>query len=139
MIDSVRRRSVTIALIVFVSACGPSREQDEAQKTLELIDSLRNSAPRDDATRLSVARSLAKLDVHDPAAVRARDACSKAYESLALGNQASALAMQKMSAQAVGEATQALGEAQSRIDESKKTMPECSEATGALRAMAPRR
>ena len=133
----MRRRVAALclaaALAVGASGCGPSHEEDEAKRVLELIDTLRGSSPRDDDTRLAVATALGKLAVTSPAAVRARDACAKAYGELAQANQASAQAMEKMAADQKADAARVLVDAESHLDTSKATMPECSDATAALR------
>jgi hypothetical protein len=130
-----------VAFAVFVAACGPNQDDLDRLAVAKAIDDVRNAPPEDHAARAKLASALAALDVHAPDAVRARDACSKAYGALAESMRLTAVASAGLDPKSSADPTatlQALSDADAKGKESETAMSECADASAAIRTPAKR-
>ena len=116
-------------------ACGPSAEALERGRIVAAIEALRNAPAKDHSRRIGLADQLSHEAANTPEAIRARDACAKAYRLLAESNLAEAAAEKAIGTAEPGQAARglaALDEAQKKLDASRSEMSTCSEANTAL-------
>lgn len=126
---------VVFVLALALGACGPSQEKIEAERVLHAINKLRDSPSEHLAGREALVTELERTPAASPPAVKARDACARAYRLLVEGKKlservAKQLADPKTMTLEVG---RDLAGAEAKIAESAEAMPACETAVADLR------
>jgi hypothetical protein len=134
----VRANLAVLLAAVATSACGPSAETLEAQRVLRAIDVLRDAPTEPLSAREPLVADLERQEAKAPAALRARDACVKAYRLLLEGKTLHAGVEKQLSTPggASLDTLRDLAAAETKIKESSEVMPECSRAAADLRLRA---
>lgn len=128
--------SIVLSSLAFgVLGCGPSAEAEEARRVLRSIDALRDAPTEPLSAREPLLTDLERQEAKGPIAVRARDACAKAYRSLIEGKtlQEKVEKALKTPGGSGVETLRDLMAAEEKIKESAQVMPDCDKASGELR------
>lgn len=130
------RGAAALLPLCLLAACGPSAEEREAAAVVRAADVLRD-APAEAAAeqRRALLADLERAPAASPPAVRARDACARAYRLLLEGKD---LEARVRAALADGGTPGAgvlleLTAAEAKIEESAAAMPDCEAALSDLR------
>lgn len=129
------KRALALALVSFLSACGPSEERLSELRLHQEISRLRESRS-DRLTQLVVVKN---TPAHTPEGRAAKDACLRAYTDLEDAEDAlrTAEAMVKaLGKHAPHTTVDQLTAAEAKLARAKAAMPACDEAAARLAAVA---
>jgi hypothetical protein len=117
------------------SGCGPSQEKIEANRVLTAIDRVRDAPVEPPSAREAPLTELERVQASSPPAVKARDACAKAFRLLVDGKKLSdRVAKQLADPRTLTlQVAQELADAEAKIEESAASMPACETAVADLR------
>jgi hypothetical protein len=121
--------------LVILCACGPSGERVEAGRIVHAIDAVRDAPNEPVGPRQKLLDLLAREAARGELAVKARDACVKAYRPLLDGNALSEQVRLAMSRPGRDDAKLArdLAQAETLVGQSRAAMPDCEQAAAELR------
>lgn len=116
-------------------SCGPSQETIEADRVLRAIDKLRDAPPEPLTGREVLVTELERTPAASAPAVKARDACARAYRLLIDGKKLSERVVKQLAdpKTLTLEVGRDLASAETKIAESSAAMPACESAVADLR------
>jgi len=131
----MRRSLAALFALALLGGCGHSPEAIERERFLPVLDALRDAPKGEIAERTRLLGELERLSLETPLAVRARDACVKAYRPLL-----EALELERAVKQGLEGASppdpmllSRITTAEAKVEQSSLAMPGCEQAVAALR------